>query len=152
MSSDIISAAKLRFQRDLANISLPSNIKLNNIFDNAVEFTIEFQDGLYCGIPLDFALCINDSYPFMPPKIRSLSRLFHPNVCPNSHTICLNILRLDWRPTIDVELVILSIFCLFNDDTLIDFDDALNKEAAQLYIQDKARFILKTRQSVINRL
>ena len=41
-----------------------------------------------------------DKFPGEPPKVKFLSRMYHPNIYTNGE-ICLNILGKDWSPTMD---------------------------------------------------
>ena len=51
--------------------------------------------------------------------------------------VCLNILRQDWKPVLDINAVIYGLIYLFYEPNP---DDPLNKEAAQLYRDDIKMF------------
>ena len=150
MSNRVITAAELRFRRDITNMSLPENITLSQTFDTSADYEIAFTDGIYNGLSISFELNITDSYPFAPPKVTCKCPIFHPNVCQKSRVVCMNLLRLEWRPTIDIESIIMCTLYMFLDDTIIDLEDALNTDAAEEYRRDKEQFIIKSRQSLIN--
>jgi ubiquitin-protein ligase len=145
--SKVVSAAVLRFKRDISNSRLPANFKLEQSSQNTAEFEITFQDGVYKDMTLIFEILIDESYPFTPPKVISKKPIFHPSVCPKSNVVCINLLRLEWRPTLDIESIVMSTFILFLDDSLIDTEDALNQEAADMFTHNYEHYATRTRQS-----
>jgi ubiquitin-conjugating enzyme E2 D/E len=77
-------------------------------------------------------------YPFKPPKITFLTRMFHPNI-REDQAIYLRKLCDEWSPTFTIEKVLLSIqLLLTSPDT--DVSMIRNKEAAQLYLQDRNKY------------
>lgn len=122
----IVPPGFLRFNMELSRMELPGCISISGQMQNTVNFNITPSSGRYTGKRLAFSLTIKPSYPFDPPKVHSVDMLLHPNVCPNTGIVCLNVLRLEWMPVLGVEAVIMSVLCLLLDDTLIDYDNALN--------------------------
>ena len=53
------------------------------------------------------------AYPFAPPKIVFLTKIFHCNI--KDGEICLDILKNRWSPAISVHNILLSISSLFDD-------------------------------------
>eukprot|EP00179_Madagascaria_erythrocladioides_P000354 CAMPEP_0198319692 /NCGR_PEP_ID=MMETSP1450-20131203/8790_1 /TAXON_ID=753684 ORGANISM="Madagascaria erythrocladiodes, Strain CCMP3234" /NCGR_SAMPLE_ID=MMETSP1450 /ASSEMBLY_ACC=CAM_ASM_001115 /LENGTH=161 /DNA_ID=CAMNT_0044023099 /DNA_START=132 /DNA_END=617 /DNA_ORIENTATION=+ len=41
---------------------------------------------------------VPSSYPLVPPSIRFVTKIFHPNVHPKTGEICLDILKTAWSP------------------------------------------------------
>ncbi|VDN43743.1 unnamed protein product [Gongylonema pulchrum] len=90
-----------------------------------------------------FTITVPPEYNNVPPVVKCLTRVWHPNITEDG-AICLSLLRqnsLDgygWMPTRRLIDVILGLDSLFTD--LIDFDDALNAQAAQQWSTNKVSF------------
>jgi ubiquitin-conjugating enzyme E2 D/E len=92
-----------------------------------------FEGGLYL-LDVQFS----DEYPFKPPKIKFLTRIFHPNIREDG-AIYLNNLYDQWTPTFTIEKVLLAIQSLLTSpDT--DVSMTGNKEAARLYLHDRNKY------------
>ena len=46
------------------------------------------------------------------PKVRFITKIYHPNIDKEGH-ICLNILREDWRPVLNLQSIITGLIFLF---------------------------------------
>uniref|UniRef100_A0A183BPF1 E2 NEDD8-conjugating enzyme n=1 Tax=Globodera pallida TaxID=36090 RepID=A0A183BPF1_GLOPA len=126
--------------RDLPTCKLifPSTSALHEM-----ELTVKPNTGCYKGGVFKFKITVPPEYNNVPPIVTCLTRVWHPNITEDGK-ICLSLLRqnsLDgygWMPTRHIRDVILGLDQLFTD--LIDFDDPLNAEAAQLWQTNKEAF------------
>jgi len=85
------------------------------------------QDSAYDGGVYKLELFLPEEYPMTPPKVRFLTKIYHPNV-DRLGRICLDILKDKWSPALQIRTVLISIQALMSAPNP---DDPLNNEAAE---------------------
>lgn len=71
------------------------------------QLTIEPDEGMYKGGSFVFNFTINQNYPHDPPKVKCTQKIYHPNIDLEGN-VCLNILREDWKPVLNLNAVIVG--------------------------------------------
>ncbi|KFO32462.1 NEDD8-conjugating enzyme UBE2F [Fukomys damarensis] len=96
------------------------------------QLTVTPDEGYYQGGKFQFETEVPDAYNMVPPKVKCLTRIWHPNITETGE-ICLSLLRehsidgTGWAPTRTLK-------------DLLNFDDPLNIEAAEHHLRDKEDF------------
>lgn len=91
----------------------------------------------YSGGKFKLELFLPEDYPMAAPKVRFLTRIYHPNI-DRLGRICLDILKEKWSPALQIRTVLLSIQALLSAPNP---DDPLNNEAAELWKSNEASAI-----------
>ena len=100
------------------------------------------EDTPYSGGVFILIILFPPDYPFNPPKIKFLTRIYHCNI--NQHGgICLDILKDQWSPALTISKVLMSISSLLSD---CNPDDPLVPEIARLYNKDRIKHDLIARE------
>ena len=81
-------------------------------------------------------------YPMGPPKVRFLTKIYHPNV-DKLGRICLDILKDKWSPALQIRTVLLSIQALMSAPNP---DDPLDNTVAELWKSNEAEAIRRARE------
>eukprot|EP00056_Hartaetosiga_gracilis_P018396 m.10820 g.10820 ORF g.10820 m.10820 type:complete len:148 (+) comp6709_c0_seq1:64-507(+) len=137
-----------RIKRETAKLKNldPKGGVVVKVDDNNVRyFHIELagpQDSPFEGGTFKLELFLPEEYPMNPPKVRFLTKIYHPNVdCIGR--ICLDILKSKWSPALTIRTVVLSIQALLSDP---EPDDPLDEAIAKLWKEDRAKAIATARE------
>ncbi|XP_026189855.1 ubiquitin-conjugating enzyme E2 27 [Cyclospora cayetanensis] len=82
-------------------------------------------------------IVIPGDYPYNPPKISFLTKVWHPNVSSQTGAICLDILKHEWSPALSIRTALLSIQAMLADPVPADPQDA---EVAKMLIENPDLF------------
>mmetsp|Transcript_1804 Transcript_1804/g.5256 ORF Transcript_1804/g.5256 Transcript_1804/m.5256 type:complete len:194 (-) Transcript_1804:342-923(-) len=80
---------------------------------------------------------LDDSYPFTPPKMRFITKVWHPNVSSANGAICLDILKNKWSPALTLKTALLSLQALLASP---EPDDPQDGVVAKQYLTEKDVF------------
>eukprot|EP00753_Platysulcus_tardus_P006687 PLAT14448.1.p2 GENE.PLAT14448.1~~PLAT14448.1.p2 ORF type:complete len:182 (-),score=69.17 PLAT14448.1:80-625(-) len=114
--------------------------------DDLMNFNVlvKVDTGMWAGAEYLFTIHIPDMYPHEPPKVHCETKVYHPNIDLDGN-VCLNILREDWKPVLSVNAVVYGLIYLFYEPNP---DDPLNREAAEVFREDKEQFERNVRRSL----
>jgi len=87
-----------------------------------------FQGGVF-----KLELFLPEDYPMAPPKVRFLTKIYHPNI-DRLGRICLDILKDKWSPALQIRTVLLSIQALLSSPNP---DDPLATDVAKHYKENE---------------
>ena len=90
-------------------------------------------DTPYEGGVWDLELFLPGSYPMDPPKVRFLTKIYHPNV-DRLGRICLDVLKDKWSPALQIRTVLLSIQALLSAP---EPDDPLDATVAEHFKRNR---------------
>nr|VDD07575.1 unnamed protein product [Brassica rapa] len=109
---------------------------------NAVIFGPD--DSPWDGGTFKLSLQFSEDYPNKPPRVRFVSRMFHPNIYLDGR-ICLDILQNQWTPVYDCAAILISIQSLLCDPNTNSY---VNSEAALMYSENKREYNRRVRDAV----
>ncbi|KAJ9071264.1 Ubiquitin-conjugating enzyme E2 35 [Entomophthora muscae] len=96
-----------------------------------------FEGGIF-----KLELFLPEEYPMAPPKVRFLTKMYHPNI-DKLGRICLDILKDRWSPALQIRTVLLSIQALLSAPNP---DDPLANDVAQHWKENEKDAILTARE------
>ncbi|GAW83816.1 NEDD8-conjugating enzyme UBC12 [Plasmodium gonderi] len=130
---------ELVLQKELLDLDEIEGVSLHQIDENCLKeigISITPKESYFKGKTIEFIIKFKETYPITPPKIICLTKIFHPNIDERGN-VCLNILKLEWNPIINLQMLILGLLLLLNEPSA---DDPFNKTAAEVFKNDKFQF------------
>ncbi|EFJ07315.1 ubiquitin-conjugating enzyme 27, E2 [Selaginella moellendorffii] len=73
------------------------------------------------------------AYPFEPPKMQFITKVWHPNISSQNGAICLDILKDQWSPALTLKTALLSLQALLSTPEPGDPQDAV---VAKQYLRE----------------
>eukprot|EP00928_Gymnodinium_smaydae_P086915 TRINITY_DN71301_c0_g1_i1.p1 TRINITY_DN71301_c0_g1~~TRINITY_DN71301_c0_g1_i1.p1 ORF type:complete len:203 (+),score=37.48 TRINITY_DN71301_c0_g1_i1:103-711(+) len=128
--------------QDIKNLSDKSNP--NSVFAeqageiNHWEGTMRGPEGTpYSGGCFKIDINIPNDYPYNPPKMKFITKIWHPNISSQTGAICLDVLGKEWSPALTIRTALLSIQAMLSAP---EPDDPQDAEVANQYKTDRALF------------
>lgn len=100
------------------------------------------QDSPYEKGVFQLELFLPSDYPMAPPKVRFLTKIYHPNV-DKLGRICLDILKDKWSPALQIRTVLLSIQALLSAPNP---DDPLDNNVAEVWKSNEQEALKRARE------
>jgi len=125
------------------NKDAPEGISAEPHEDNLRYFdvTIKGPDGSpFQGGQFKLELFLPEDYPMAPPKVRFLTKIYHPNI-DRLGRICLDILKDKWSPALQIRTVLLSVQALLSSPNP---DDPLATDVAKHYKENEKEAIAQS--------
>jgi ubiquitin-protein ligase len=99
-------------------------------------------DTPYAGKTFNVVLSFPADYPYNPPVVKFISRIYHPNISLTGD-VCIDILKQNWSAALGIEKIMLSIISLL---AAPNANDPLNQDAGKLYLENIELFNKKARE------
>ena len=143
------SMAERRLIKDLKKLESEQNEGINATPDNDSLFrwnAVIFgpEDTIWEGGIFKLYLEFSEDYPNKPPKVKFLTKLFHPNIY-NDGSICLDILKDNWSPVYDISSILTSIQSLLCDPNT---KSPANNTAAELFQKNYKEYEQRVKEIV----
>lgn len=149
-------ASELRAKKDMMELSsqrftcphATTVVQLNpngNSGGNVVGVTMSFSGGYYAGGTFVLSLTLPGNYPFRPPQVYCLTRVWHPNVELVTGRVSHPLLEGDWKPVQSINAVILGIQLLFLEPNP---EHPANPIAASAFNESPERFAAQVRRTL----
>ena len=106
------------------------------------------KDTAYEGGVFKLEIRLPDRYPFEPPQVKFITKIYHPNI-DSAGRICLDVLKSppqgSWKPSQNISTILTSIQLLLSEPNP---DDGLMAEISQEYKQNRPAFLRKAKEWV----
>jgi len=100
--------------------------------DNLLDWVASMRgppDSYYDGYVFDVEIKVPPEYPVVPPSMRFLTKIFHPNVLFSTGEVCIDILKKDWTPAWSLQSACRAILSIMGDPNA---DSPLNCDAGNV--------------------
>ena len=92
----------------------------------------------YEGGTFSIDIVLPKEYPFVPPKMKFSTKIWHPNISSQCGAICLDILKNEWSPALTVRTALISLQALMSAPEPDDPQDAV---VAKQYKENQTDFV-----------
>ncbi|KAG5899868.1 hypothetical protein JTB14_012335 [Gonioctena quinquepunctata] len=103
------------------------------------------EDSPYKSGIFTLEVLVPEKYPFAPPSIKFVTKIYHPNIDDNGR-ICLDLLKMppsgNWKPTIGLEGLLIAVRMLLECPNA---DDPLMADIAEEYKNYKEEYLKRAK-------
>jgi len=95
-----MSSPNKRKETDVMKLMMGS-YDVTLVGDSVTEFFVMFhgpKESPYEGGIWKVRVELPPSYPYKSPSIGFLNKIYHPNICENSGSVCLDVINQTWTP------------------------------------------------------
>lgn len=135
-----------RIVKEIEKIKDDKDIRIISHDENYSNILAEIRgpiDSPYENGKFQLKIVIPQEYPFVPPKVKFETLVWHPNISSVTGAICIDILKDGWSPALSIYSVLISLQSLLNEPVPEDPQDAV---VASQYLNNHEEFV-KTAQS-----
>ena len=126
--------------REIVGNEKTCTVKIELVDDNYRNLRGEIAgppDSPYEGAKFILDVKVPEKYPFEPPTVQFVTKVWHPNICSENGRICLDILDNKWTPCMNVMTTLLSIQALLS---IPEPDDPLDNYVASQFDKSQELF------------
>jgi len=98
----------------------------------ATQSNTPYEEGLF-----EIDIVFPTEYPFKAPKVKFITKVYHPNIKQDTGEICADVIQNGWSPTLNVRYVLNSIKQMLVEPNA---DSPLEADIAQQLSSDKSAF------------
>ncbi|KAJ8609968.1 hypothetical protein CTAYLR_008093 [Chrysophaeum taylorii] len=144
-------ASELRVKRDMLELNSQrftcphATTKVSLEAGGQVGVSMSFSGGYYAGGTFVLSLSLPENYPFRPPRVYCVTRVWHPNVEVETGRVSHPLLEGDWKPVQSINAVILGIQLLFLEPNP---EHPANPIAAHAFNESRDKFASQVRRTL----
>jgi len=136
-------AAEIRLTKELKEVSKVGDVSgvravASGDSNRFLLGTINGPSGTpYEGGTFEIDIVIPQQYPFEPPQMKFITKIWHPNISSQTGAICLDILKDQWSPALTIKTALLSLQALLCSP---EPDDPQDAQVAKMYLSNIKEF------------
>jgi ubiquitin-conjugating enzyme E2 D/E len=102
-------------------------------------------NSLYQGGKFEMSIILPQNYPFRPPEVKFLTKVYHVNVKQTDGSLCADIFQNNWAPTLNLRYVLETVLTILSEPAP---EHALEPEIAAEMMNNPTLFRQKVQEYV----